>query len=80
MQAQGRIKEMSEILEAIRKAIREAEISRYEISRSLDIDQGQLSKLMHGKAGLSIENLERLADFLDLEIIIRPKQRTRKGK
>lgn len=42
-----------------------------------------VSKLMAGTSGLSIERLERLAQHLDLEIIVRPCQRRRnspKGK
>ncbi len=45
--------------------------------RATGIDQGQLSKLMSGEAGLSIASLERLAEFLNLEIIVRPKRRKR---
>ena len=53
--------------------------SRYAISKATGITQPQLSRLMHKKSGLSIESLERLADFLELEIVIRPKERS-KGK
>ena len=67
------------LLKAIRKAIESSEVSRYRIAKDTGISQPQLSRLMGGKAGLSIEALERLADYLGLEIIIRAK-RQRKGR
>ena len=75
--------EMATVLGAIRQAIQKSGQSRYAISKATGIDQGQLSKLMAGTCGLSIERLEQLARHLDLEIIVRPRQRrnrTRKGK
>lgn len=68
---------MGKVLDEIRKGIRKSEHSRYAIAKATGIDQGHLSKLMAGHAGLSIDRLELLADFLGLEIIIRPKA---KGK
>ena len=70
---------MGTVLDDIRTAIDRSEHSRYRISKATRIDQGQLSKLMGGEAGLSIASLERLAEFLGLEIVIRPKRR-QKGK
>jgi transcriptional regulator with XRE-family HTH domain len=69
---------MSKILQQIRDAIESSEKSRYRISKETGIDQGQLSKLMSGLAGVSYEALEQLAECLNLEIIIRPKRK--KGK
>lgn len=69
--------DMSKVLDEIRKAIKKSKLSRYAISKATGIDQGHLSKLMAGQAGLSVDRLELLADFLELEITIRPK---RKGK
>lgn len=70
---------MEMLLEAIRKAIKTGKVTRYRIAKDTGISQPQLSRLMGGKGGLSIEALERLADYLGLEIIIRPKRR-RKGR
>ncbi|NLE29403.1 MAG: helix-turn-helix transcriptional regulator [Phycisphaerae bacterium] len=69
---------MSKILQQIRDAIETGGKTRYRISKETGIDQGQLSKLMAGLSGVSYEALERLAECLDLEIIIRPKRK--KGK
>lgn len=68
---------MSKILDEIRQAIDRSEHSRYAISKSIGVSQAQLSRLMSGKSGLSIDSLERLAEFLNLEIVVRPKRRKR---
>jgi transcriptional regulator with XRE-family HTH domain len=66
---------MAGILEAIRREIKASGLSRYAISKETGIDQAQLSRLMNGKFGLRIDTLEILADFLGLEILIRPKRK-----
>jgi transcriptional regulator with XRE-family HTH domain len=68
---------VSKLLNAIRKAIQASGKTRYAIHKATGIDQGQLSKLMKGQAGLSLDSLEKLAGFLGLEIIIRPKRKAR---
>lgn len=70
---------MGNVLDEIRAAILKSGKTRYRISKETGVGQPHLSRLMTGEAGLSIEALERLADYLGLEIIIRPK-RQRKGK
>ena len=64
---------MAGILETMRREIKSSGLSRYAISKATGIDQAQLSRLMNGKFGLRIDTLEVLADFLGLEISIRPK-------
>ena len=66
---------MAPILDDIRQAIQVSGKTRYRISKDLGISQGQLSELMAGTKGLSIETLERLADYLELEIVAKPKRR-----
>jgi transcriptional regulator with XRE-family HTH domain len=70
---------MPKILEQIKKAIRESGVSRYAISKGTGIDQGQLSRLIHGRTTLGLEPAERLADFLGCEIIFRPKKGKKNG-
>ena len=72
--------DMARILDAICEAIEASDKTRYRIAKDTGISQTQLSRLMTGERGLSIEALERLADYLGLELIIRPKRRTRKAK
>lgn len=71
---------MKGILEQIRTAIKSSGHTRYRISKDTGIGEPQLCKLMHEQAGLSVESLERLAVYLNLEIIIRPKRKRKGGK
>ncbi len=71
---------MARILDAICDAIEASGKTRYRIAKDTSISQTQLSRLMSGERGLSIDALERLADCLELEITIRPQRRQRKGR
>jgi plasmid maintenance system antidote protein VapI len=70
---------MAPILDDIRNAIKTSGKSRYRMSKDLGISEGQLSELMAGTKGLSVEAVERLVEYLGLEVVIRPKQQ-RKGR
>ena len=78
-QALRRMFLMGATLDQIRKAIEYSSKSRYRIWKETGITQGQLSRLMKGERGLSLDALERLTDCLGLEVVIRPK-RGRKGR
>ncbi len=69
---------MSKILNDIRKAIEASNKSRYRLSKDTSIPQSQLSRLMTGESGLSVEALERLAKALELEIVIRNKTKRKR--
>ena len=72
---------VARLLDEIKRAIDASGKTRYRIAQEADIAQSQLSRLMRGDAGLSVDSVERLADYLGLEITIRPKRgRTKKGK
>ena len=71
---------MSNVLNDIRKAIKASSLTRYRMSKATDIDHAQMCRLMAGKSGLSIASLERLADCLGLEIVIRPKRRKKEQR
>lgn len=63
----------------IRQAIDDSGISRYRISQETGIDESALAKFYNRKRGLSLENLNRLFEYLELEIV--SKRRTpRKGR
>jgi len=77
----GKMLNLSRILDEIRKAIAAGDRTRYRLSQETDIAQSQLSRLMTGQEGLGHENLEKLADALGLEIVIRPaKRKARQSK
>ena len=54
--------------EQLREAIDQDERSRYRISMQTGIPQGQLSRFMHSKGGLSLRSVDRLCECLGLEI------------
>lgn len=54
--------------ESLREAVRNAPVSRYEIARATGISEGNLSRLVHGTRGLSMENLDVICDYLGLEL------------
>jgi transcriptional regulator with XRE-family HTH domain len=67
---------MSELLDAIREAIKASGKTRYRLWKETGIDQAQLSRLMSGQAGMSYDALERLAAALGLKITITPAPKT----
>ncbi len=69
---------MAPILDDIRKAIKSSDVTRYRISKDTGINESQLSALMAGRKGLSIVALEKLADYLGLEVVTRPKRERKK--
>ena len=71
---------MAVLLDAIREAVESSGKTRYRIAEDTGIAQSVLSRLMSGERGLSIDVLERLADYLGLEIVMRPKRSRQKGK
>ena len=70
---------MAQLLDAIRRAIEASGQSRYRIAKESGVTAGQLSRLVNGERGLSVETLERLATHLGLEIVVRPKRTGKEG-
>lgn len=71
---------MARIIEAIQQAIRDGEQSCYRIAQETGIDKSRLSRLMSGERSLGVDAAERLAEYLGLEITIKPRGRRGKGK
>jgi len=69
---------MSRVLDQLRKAVEASDENQCRIARGANIARSQLSRLMRGERGLSIEGIERLAEYLGLEITIRPKRRRKR--
>ena len=69
---------MGQVLREIQRAIQECGKTRYAISKATGIDQAQLSRIMSNEMGLSLANLERLLRYLEMEVVIQPKQRTKR--
>lgn len=67
-------------MDVLRDAIRKSPETRYRIAKETGVTQGQLSRLMSGERGLSLETAQRLADHLGLELVIRSKDSTSSKK
>jgi len=53
----------------IRQAVDASGLSRYAICKALDLNEGGFSRFMSGDKGLTLANLEAVADLLDLHIV-----------
>ncbi len=63
----------------VRAAVDASGLSRYRICMETDISQAAMSRFMSGQGGLSMKALDRLADFLNLNITT-GKRRRAKGR
>ncbi|MFG0318139.1 MAG: helix-turn-helix domain-containing protein [Planctomycetota bacterium JB042] len=68
----------SMVTEALKKAIETCGRSRYALSAETGIDQGVLSRFVHGKADIRASTIEKLCEALDLELV--PRQRRRRAR
>jgi hypothetical protein len=71
---------MTQLHDAVREAIEKSGKSRYRIAQDTGIDESLLSKVVRGHAGLSFANLAALLEYLDLEIVLRPRRSKTDGK
>lgn len=67
-------------MDQLRRAIENAGETPYAIARGSGVHKSQLSRLLHSERDPRIETVERLADYLGYEVVMRPKPRTRKAK
>ena len=55
----------------IRDAVNASGLSRYAICKTIGLSQGAMSRFMAGNSGLSMGALDRLAECIGLEVVIR---------
>ena len=60
------------ISDQLRKAILKSDMSRYRICQEVDMDEGHMSRFMKGKAGVSVNLVERIAASLRLHLNLEP--------
>jgi hypothetical protein len=65
--------------EQFRAAVLNSTETRYKISKATGISESILSRFVNGKAGLSMDYMDRIADHLGLELVTKSKT-TRKRK
>ena len=61
----------------IRAAILAAPVSRYQISKVTGIPEGNLSRFVAGKSGLSLASVDRVGEYLGLQIVVAPKRKAK---
>lgn len=66
---------MATLLDELKRAIERRGESLQSIARGSGVAASQLSRMMTGKRGLSLDAAERLADYLGLQIKVTPKRR-----
>jgi hypothetical protein len=64
----------------LRQIIDDSGISRYAICKSCETDQSAMCRFMSGERGLSTENLDKIGEFLDLQLSMRKPKTTKGGK
>ena len=69
---------VSPLLKQIVVAIETSGQTRYQIAKGSGVAQSQLSRLVRGEGGMSVANIERIAEYLGLEVVLRPKRKTRR--
>lgn len=75
------MKRKLKLSDELRKAIAEADFSRYRLWQITGIDEATLSRFMTGKGGLSVDGLDRIAEALGLHITVqKPKRKANHGK
>ena len=69
---------MAGLVDQIRRAVEASGETRYAIAKASGVSQGQLSRLVSGERAMTVDTIERLADYLGLRITIEPKSKPRK--
>lgn len=67
------------VSKALRRAVEQCGLTRYEIAKRTGIAQSMLSRFVTAKRALSLDAVDRLAEFLKLELVER-KSAPRKGR
>lgn len=69
-------KKRTKMSDQIRAAVESCGVSRYEICKESGIQQAALSRFMAG-TGITTSTLDKLADYLGLEIVVKGKAKGR---
>lgn len=84
MQVRCRMRPMkpraNRVSDQLRQAVETAPISRYELAKRTGLDEGLLSRFVHGKTGLSMASIDLIAECLGLELAAKPRSPAKKGR
>ncbi len=73
-------KRRAKLSDQIRRAVDDCGRTRYRISMETGISQSTLSRFMSGERGLPTDTLDKLADYLDLNITVGKGRKPRKSR
>lgn len=79
-QRAGYTQGMAKLVQQIRAAVKASEQTPYAIAKGAGVARSQLSRLLSGECGMTVDTIERLADYLGLRITIEPKDKTTKER
>ena len=65
-------KQPHRISDAIRDAVKDSDLSNYRMAREIGVSQPLMSRFASGHVGMSLDKLDRLAELLDLSIVVGP--------
>lgn len=72
---------MARTLDELRRAIESSGETRYAVAKRAGLPQSALSRLVSSGRGMTIDGIERVADALGMELVLRPKRGVkRKGR
>ena len=66
---------MPSIQEQLIDAIEASGQTRYQVAKGSGVAQSQISRLFNGESNMSTANIERIAEYLELEAVLRPKRK-----
>jgi len=65
--------------EQLKASIATAGVSRYAIAKATGVAESQLSRFLSGRAGLSLESIDKVGRFLGLRLVVESESRTNEG-
>ena len=63
-----RKKKRSLLSEQLKKAIEDSDFSQYRIAKETGVAQSTISQFLNGKRSLSLANIDKLCEFLGLQL------------
>jgi transcriptional regulator with XRE-family HTH domain len=64
----------------LQEVLEREEVTAYRLGKDLGIDAGQLSRFMKGKQNISLDKLEKIAEYLGYDLLLVKRQdQSRKG-
>jgi transcriptional regulator with XRE-family HTH domain len=69
-------KRCAKLSDQVRRAVDASGLSRYRIAKEIGVAESTMSRFMSGQGGLSMDNLDALANLIGLDIaaVRRPKK------